>query len=109
MDQIQRDKLTKTAAANWASPSPSSAPKFNADLVIQIYKEELTVAPGHGSKPVPLHRLMVLEISQYLEKYLWPHFDAETASFEHVFSIILLTNEKVRSHHHMSPLALRRP
>lgn len=31
-------------------------------------------------KTVPLQRVMILEVSQYLENYLWPNFDAETAS-----------------------------
>ncbi|KAJ4711514.1 hypothetical protein OWV82_017526 [Melia azedarach] len=39
---------------------------------------------------------MILEVSQYLENYLWPNFDAESASFEHVMSIILMVNEKFR-------------
>lgn len=39
---------------------------------------------------------MLLEISQYLENYLWPHFDAATASFEHVMSMVMMINEKFR-------------
>uniref|UniRef100_M4DKR9 Intron-binding protein aquarius N-terminal domain-containing protein n=1 Tax=Brassica campestris TaxID=3711 RepID=M4DKR9_BRACM len=39
---------------------------------------------------------MVLEVSQYLENYLWPNFDPEAASFEHVMSMILMINEKFR-------------
>lgn len=38
---------------------------------------------------------MILEVSQYLENYLWPYFDPETATFEHVMSMILMINEKV--------------
>lgn len=49
-----------------------------------------------GRKPVPLQRVMILEVSQYLENYLWPNFSPETASFEHVMSMILMVNEKVR-------------
>lgn len=48
-----------------------------------------------GIKPVPLQRVMILEVSQYLENYLWPNFDPETASFEHVMSMLLMVNEKV--------------
>ncbi|XP_056697609.1 uncharacterized protein [Spinacia oleracea] len=39
---------------------------------------------------------MILEISQYLENYLWHSFDSETASFEHDMSMILMINEKFR-------------
>lgn len=44
------------------------------------------------------HALQVgtLEFSQYLEQYLWPAFDATTASAEHVLSIVLMVNEKLR-------------
>lgn len=48
-----------------------------------------------GRKPVPLQRVMILEVSQYLENYLWPNFDPEASSFEHVMSMILMVNEKV--------------
>nr|POE51333.1 intron-binding protein aquarius [Quercus suber] len=37
---------------------------------------------------------MILEVSQYLENYLWPNFDPNKASFEHVMSMILMVNEK---------------
>lgn len=39
---------------------------------------------------------MLLEISQYLENYLWPNFNEETATYEHIMSIILMVNEKFR-------------
>ncbi|XP_024175565.1 RNA helicase aquarius-like [Rosa chinensis] len=45
---------------------------------------------------VPLQRVMILEVSQYLENYLFPNFDPETAMFEHVMSMILMVNEKFR-------------
>jgi hypothetical protein len=35
-------------------------------------------------------------VSQYLEGYLWPHFDAATASDGHVMSMLLMINEKFR-------------
>jgi hypothetical protein len=36
------------------------------------------------------------QVSQYLEGYLWPHFDAATASDAHVLSIAVMVNEKFR-------------
>lgn len=96
LSEIQRDRLTKIAEANWlisgeAAQNPRNA--FDGGLVKQIYETELLVK--EGSKPVPLQRVMILEVSQYLENYLWPNFDAETATFEHVMSMILMVNEKV--------------
>ncbi|WVZ57136.1 hypothetical protein U9M48_007563 [Paspalum notatum var. saurae] len=90
---IQRDRLTRVAAEHWGTPASAAA--FDADLVREIYSTELRVE-GRGRKTVPLHRVMILEVSQYLENYLWPHFDPADASFEHVMSIILMVNEKFR-------------
>jgi len=89
---IQRDRLTRVATEHWGTPAAASA--FDADLVRKIYATELRVE-GRGRKTVPLQRVMILEVSQYLENYLWPHFDPADASFEHVMSIILMVNEKV--------------
>lgn len=95
LSEIQRDRLTKIAAANWSTVSdPSKAKKpFDPELVKKIYETELSVKEGR--KTVPLQRVMILEVSQYLENYLWPNFDPETATFEHVMSMILMVNEKV--------------
>ena len=64
--QIESDTLTKTARENW---SGDKKPAFQPSLVMNIYKNEL-----HGSKldPPKLRRIMLLEISQYLENYLIP-------------------------------------
>lgn len=39
---------------------------------------------------------MMLEFSQYLENYLWPHYEAGQASHSHMMSIIVMINEKFR-------------
>ena len=93
LTEIQRDRLTKIAAANWLKSSDQPKKPFSPELVKEIYETELLVKGGR--KPVPLQRVMILEVSQYLENYLWPNFDPETASFEHVMSMILMINEKV--------------
>ncbi|KAI0500818.1 hypothetical protein KFK09_019035 [Dendrobium nobile] len=94
--EIQRDRLTEIAAANWlkASGGEDSQRKFDPELVKGIYETELLVFGGR--KTVPLQRVMILEVSQYLENYLWPNFYSETATFEHVMSMILMINEKFR-------------
>ncbi|TKY69055.1 Intron-binding protein aquarius [Spatholobus suberectus] len=96
LSEIQRDRLTKIAEANWLKSGDAARPKkeFDPDLVRKIYETELLVK--EGSKSVPLQRVMILEVSQYLENYLWPHFDPLAATFEHVMSIILMVNEKFR-------------
>ncbi|XP_072992424.1 uncharacterized protein [Typha latifolia] len=91
--EIQRDRLTKIAAANWGKSAEGE--KFDPELVREIYETELRVS-GSGRRTVPLQRVMILEVSQYLENYLWPNFDPETATFEHIMSMILMINEKFR-------------
>ncbi|KAH7528063.1 hypothetical protein FEM48_Zijuj05G0031900 [Ziziphus jujuba var. spinosa] len=97
LSEIQRDRLTKIATANWAKAGDSVTPKkpFDPELVKEIYETELLIKEGQR-KPVPLQRVMILEVSQYLENYLWPNFDPQTATFEHVMSMILMINEKFR-------------
>ena len=95
LDEIQRDRLTRIATENWSiTLKDEEKPPFDASLVDQIYRTELLITVG--TKPVPLQRVMLLEISQYLENYLWPNFDPDTSTFEHLMSIILMVNEKVR-------------
>jgi intron-binding protein aquarius len=92
--EIQRDRLTKIAEENWSRAGGAKPERpFEPELVKEIYETELVVKGGR--KPVPLQRVMILEVSQYLENYLWPNFDPETATFEHVMSMIIMVNEKV--------------
>ncbi|XP_076946776.1 uncharacterized protein LOC143618445 [Bidens hawaiensis] len=100
LGEIQRDRLTQIANANWSKSTTDNndkPPPFSADLVKEIYEMELVVKEDGGlRRTVPLQRVMILEVSQYLENYLWPNFDPDTASFEHVMSMILMINEKFR-------------
>jgi hypothetical protein len=87
--------VTKLAEANWstAARNADKPPELQPELVVSIYNDEL----GGAADRAPSHkRIMLLEISQYLENYLWPHFDAASASFEHVMSILIMLNEKFR-------------
>lgn len=95
LSEIQRDRLTKIAEENWTVGGGAKPEKpFEPELVKEIYQTELVVKGGR--KPVPLQRVMILEVSQYLENYLWPNFDPEAATFEHVMSMIIMINEKFR-------------
>lgn len=86
--QIAGDSLTKVADENWSAAAQirGQLPAFNPTLVDEIYKRELN---GNSKLPPKLKRVMLLEISQYLENYLWPNFDAEAASDAHVLSILV--------------------
>ena len=96
--QIAADRLTKIAARHWSqaaldSKKKKKPPPFKPGLVTRIYKQELG---GGRTAPPLLKRVMLLEVSQYLENYLWPNFDAASATPQHVMSIILMVNEKFR-------------
>lgn len=82
--------------------------KFDANIVEDIYMQDI-----RGSKYVytrnllsyikikknffsfSIRRIMVLEFSQYLENYLWPHYKPD-ASYQHMLSIVNMVNEKFR-------------
>ncbi|EFJ49751.1 hypothetical protein VOLCADRAFT_104194 [Volvox carteri f. nagariensis] len=93
--EIVTDKLTKLAQRNWSNAARARhpPPTFKPKLVSSIYRDELG---GAGTRGPSFKRVMLLEVSQYLENYLWPNFDPETATFEHVMSIVLMVNEKFR-------------
>ncbi|KAA6418260.1 MAG: embryo defective protein [Trebouxia sp. A1-2] len=95
IQEIAADKLTKIAEENWSTAvrSKAKAPAFKPSIVDQIYTTELN---GDQDTAPKLKQVMLLEISQYLENYLWPNFDEATATYEHVMSIILMVNEKFR-------------
>lgn len=89
----------KLAKQHWSNEARSreQPPEFDPEVVKAVYRDELG---GSSNRPPGLKRVMLLEVSQYLENYLWPNFDPETASFEHVMSILLMVNEKFRENVH---------
>ena len=80
--------------------SATAAAELDAALVQRVYNEEL----GGGERDLPHQRVMLLEISSYLERYLWPHFDEGESTMEHVMSVVLVrvprprTRPRVRPH-----------
>lgn len=94
MSDISQDALTRLADETWSlrAKSTGAAPAFDPALVARIYSEELG---GGSSAPFP-RRVALLELSQYLENYLCPSFDAAVSTTEHVLSIVLMVNEKFK-------------
>eukprot|EP00439_Symbiodinium_sp_Y106_P023893 s1106_g2.t3 len=72
------------AVASEAKPTDSSEP-----VVEEIYAK--LKESGFDSKQVT-----TLEFNSFLERKLWPGFEAEKASLAHLITIALLINEKVR-------------
>ena len=93
VSSIESDKLMKIADRVWRRNKEGEPPRaWEEDVVADIYATEL----GGGARRPSLQRVQLLEISQYMERYLWPHFDAEKATTVHVVSIIMMVNEKFR-------------
>lgn len=88
--QIKSDKLTLLANQYWSPHQIDKHSPFNADIITDIYRNDII---GSNSR---MRNTILLEFSQYLENYLWPNFNAETSSFEHVMSIVFMCNEKFR-------------
>ena len=70
---------------------------------IQLYGDYLARAkgPDKGAAGAPPRArgeaVALLENSAYLERYLWPHFEAAGASAAHVLSVAHMVNEKVKA------------
>jgi intron-binding protein aquarius len=95
VDQIQSDNLTALAKTYWAPQTKKNHVDFNADVVAEIYRNDIK---GSGFS---IKRIMMLEFSQYLENFLWPNFSGgeeggKGPSLEHVMSIVVIVNEKFR-------------
>ncbi|KAG2235903.1 P-loop containing nucleoside triphosphate hydrolase protein [Thamnidium elegans] len=85
LTEIQSDSVSKLAEKYFGGKKVKWDPK----VVETIMNEEL-VASNFSS-----HKLVLLELSHYLEKFLWPNYD-EDSSLNHVISICLIVNEKSR-------------
>ncbi|KRZ57022.1 Intron-binding protein aquarius [Trichinella nativa] len=89
VEEMAHEKLTRIAASYWANFGNAHRP-FSAKVVADIYKNELL------EKNFAVRPIVLLEFSQYLERFLWPNFDVNTATVEHVMSILVMANEKIR-------------
>ena len=82
--------MTPLANAYWA-PASLVKKAYNAEIVEDVYKTELK--PNHKAGN---DRIVLLELTSYLENYLWKYFDPKKATFAHIMSLIMLINEKFR-------------
>ncbi|XP_058799863.1 RNA helicase aquarius [Phymastichus coffea] len=90
VQEINSDEITQLANKYWAPHTADSHLQFSAQIVDNIYINEISVSK------FSIRRIMMLEFSQYLEKYLWPNYDAEKATRQHTMSIVIMVNEKFR-------------
>ncbi|XP_047033898.1 RNA helicase aquarius [Helicoverpa zea] len=90
LSQINADRITQLANQYWSPQTKESHLPYDASIVESIYQAE--ILGSHFS----VRRIMMLEFSQYLENYLWPHYKTGEASQAHMMSIIVMINEKFR-------------
>ncbi|CAH2230636.1 jg19542 [Pararge aegeria aegeria] len=90
LSQINADRITLLANQYWSPQTKENHLPYDAAIVESIYQAEIL-----GSS-FAVRRIMMLEFSQYLENYLWPHYETEKASHAHMMSIIVMINEKFR-------------
>ena len=97
VSDLLADTLTPLANSYWAPGQPSHLP-FDATLIPKLYAEH--IAPATANSASTSSALQVLELSAYLENYLWRHLPLPPdppASHAHTLSIVALVNEKFRS------------
>lgn len=90
VDEIKEDRITQLAIDYWSPSSVGYHKPFDPNIVEIIYDQEIK-----GSK-FNIRRIMMLEVSQYLESYLWPNYFADISSHSHMMSIVVMMNEKFR-------------
>jgi intron-binding protein aquarius len=88
--EIIADPLTQLSLEYWAPNSPKQLKPFDPQVIETIYNQEL------AGKSFNVSRIMLLELSRYLEHYLWPNWSPEKSTHAYLFSIILMVNEKFR-------------
>jgi hypothetical protein len=67
-----------------------------ADVLVPASHDTLCALARPCAHALHCATSFVLQVSQYLEGYLWPFFDPATATDGHVMSILVMVNEKFR-------------
>ena len=68
------DEIADLAAAHWGADATSAT--YSEEVVERLYSTYLASGKGGRAHAMKLQRL---EMSGYLENYLWKHFDAASA------------------------------
>eukprot|EP01132_Coremiostelium_polycephalum_P002420 gene2420-2988_t len=87
VSSIIEDEITKISMKYWLSGADKSL--FKDEIVNDIYDKEIHPSTTNNN------RIAILELSHYLENYLYPNFNDETSTnFKYLMSIIVMINEK---------------
>ncbi|KAH8383163.1 hypothetical protein KR009_007124 [Drosophila setifemur] len=92
MAQYSSDVIWQLASQYWSPDTKAKHLPYSSKIIERIYNEEISSEiGGHSAR-----RINMLEFSQYLEQYLWPHYQRESATHAHLMSIVIMANEKFR-------------
>ena len=83
--------LARLAKLHWPA---SGGGTFDLDLMMQLYHAHLCgpIICGHDGA----NQAITLEVSGYLERFLWPNLDPHSSVWQHIMSIVVLVNLKFR-------------
>ncbi|KAJ1923298.1 hypothetical protein IWQ60_005960 [Tieghemiomyces parasiticus] len=92
------DPLALLAAGHWGYLAPNAATlRWKPKIVDVIYQDHLGRATSSSSSSAATAAVTFLEQSQYLERYLWPHYPtAGDVAPAHTLSVVQIINEKFR-------------
>jgi intron-binding protein aquarius len=89
--ELNNEEMRQLADKYWSPNTCDHWLPFNIDVIKDVYYKEII---GNSFN---VKRIMILELSQYLENYLWPNFRPDLSdNFEHLMSIVVMINEKYR-------------
>lgn len=86
MEVDQPLEAEQIAAKYWLSEKAN----FDENVVRDLYQRYIVLS-GFNYRSI-----MQLELTQYLEKYLWPHYNPSINDTQYMLSIVVLVNEKFR-------------
>ncbi|KAK3865594.1 hypothetical protein Pcinc_028805 [Petrolisthes cinctipes] len=89
VDQISADRVTFLAQQYWSPDTRDSHLPYDPQVIEDVYQSEVRATD------FSTRRIVVLELSQYLENYVWPNY-SDKASPAHLMSVVILVNEKFR-------------
>ena len=91
--ELNEDYLNEVSLKYWSPKTAGNWSPFDPNLIKDVYNNEIK-----GNK-FNIKRIMILELSQYLENYLWPNYRPSQVgdqSMELLMSIVVMVNEKYR-------------
>ncbi|CAJ0946367.1 unnamed protein product, partial [Mesorhabditis belari] len=87
---LEKDPIMELSFEHWHPATEGKHKSFDVSLIVSLYEKEIRGSSFNSRK------IVVLELSQYLERYLWSHYSPGQCSHAHVMSIVVMMNEKFR-------------